>query len=241
MRRFFFDPARRRGDRVRLDAVESRHIVKVLRLSAGDPVELLDGSGAVYPATVVSTERAVELELGERLEFVEDSGTPLFLFQSILKGEKMDVVVQKSTELGVTRLQPVQTARSQGGSDDARKRERWQRIGLAACKQCLRPRLMEVAVPLAVNDFQFDLPEGTLKLFFYEEEREVGLREVAGELAAAPAVALFIGPEGGLTPAEVEAARAAGWRTVGLGWRILRAETATISTLALVQYLCGNM
>ncbi len=242
MRRFFFAPEDRRGDRVRLAADESRHLLRVLRLKIGDEVELIDGSGAVWGAVICGTGRNAELVLGERRAAPAEPGAPLSLFQALLTGEKMDLVVQKATELGAEKLVPVQTLRSQRGAAD--RHRRWQRISVGACKQSLRPRLMEIAGVCTPGDFSFGLPPACLKLLFWEEERVRGVDDVAAELVESGRtgrpVALFVGPEGGFAGEEVAAAQAAGWQTVGLGGRILRAETASMTVLAVVGYLSGH-
>lgn len=242
MRRFFFDAADRKGDRVFLSAGEARHIVKVLRLGPGAEVELLDGTGRVYPAAIVRVERGVELVLGQPLEQELEEGLDLLLVQGILKGDKMDMVVQKATELGVTRLLPVHTSRCQGRLSAAvKKQERWQRIALAACKQCMRPRTMEVCEPVALSAGLSCAGTEAVKILFWEEEKRVSLHDMEKQCASATCLALFLGPEGGITSEEVELARDLGWQPAGLGKRILRAETASLTAVALVQYLSGNM
>ncbi len=244
MRRFFFDPKSRSGDTVLLSEEESRHIVRVLRLQVGHEIELLDGQGTVYRAVIAAIDRRVAACLGAVVVADLGGGKTVRVGQGILKGEKMDTVVQKCTELGVTRLSPFQSSRCQGKADPAQNRkrhERWQRIGLASCKQCLRPQPMQLdgPVPLAEVVVEEGGPE-TLRLLFWEEEKSIRLQDLAG-LAAAPAVTLLLGPEGGFAREEVELARAHGWLTVSLGERILRAETATLTAVAIVQYLIGNL
>jgi 16S rRNA (uracil1498-N3)-methyltransferase len=244
MRRFFFDPKSRSGDTVLLSEEESRHIVRVLRLAVGSEIELLDGRGTAYRAVIAAIDRRVAARLGSVVATDLGGGRTVRVVQGILKGEKMDTIVQKCTELGVTRLSPVESSRCQGKADPAQNRkrhERWQRIGLASCKQCLRLQPMQVdgPVPLA-GAVEEEAGSEILRLLFWEEEKAVHLRDIA-ELAAAPAVTLLLGPEGGFTREEVELARAHGWRTVSLGERILRAETATLAAVAIVQHATGNL
>jgi len=245
MRRFFFNPSSRKGDIVLLSEEESRHIAKVLRLAAGDSLELLDGLGAVYHAVITATGRQVEVEIVGITRKEPAADTSLRVWQGILKGEKMDTVVQKCTELGVTGMVPFHSARCQGKLDATqalKKHARWQRVAMAACKQCLRLRAMQIDAPatyaesLGINTK--DQP--AMRLLFWEEEKKVHLHDIAG-LDSAGSLALMLGPEGGFTREEVDQARLLGWRTVGLGDRILRAETATLSAVAIVQYLTGNL
>lgn len=245
MRRFFFDPNLRNGDRVFLSEEESRHISKVLRLKAGDTIELLDGLGAVFRAIITTTGRQVEADIEEIVTRQVSVGKPIWVWQAILKGEKMDTVVQKCTELGITGMIPFQSSRCQGKFDQTqgrKKHQRWQRIGLEACKQCLRFYKIDIDAP---TTYSLSLEKKTgddsiMRLLFWEEEKTTNLRDIQ-DINQAGALALMLGPEGGFTHEEIEQARQAGWRTVSLGDRVLRAETATISAVSIVQYLAGNL
>lgn len=245
MRRFFFDPNLRNGDNVVLSEDESRHISKVLRLEPGTAIELLDGQGAIYRARIIETGRKTAACIESVVTSGEVVRLPLRVGQGILKGEKMDTVVQKCTELGVTHMTPFWSSRCQGKLNDTqktKKHERWQRIGLAACKQCFRSTLMHLDTVVTYADcISADSGgENTLRLLFWEEEHEVHLRDIP-DLDEFQSIEIILGPEGGFTPEEVVLARAEGWRTVSLGKRILRAETATLTAVSIVQYLSGNM
>lgn len=242
MRRFYFDPQSRKGDILFLPEEESRHVTKVLRLPVGREIELLDGEGTVFRAIIVAPGRRVEVRIDGVVARDEGVGKIVWVGQGILKGEKMDTVVQKCTELGVTRFSPFESSRCQGKADltQSRKRhERWQRIGLAACKQCLRPKLMQMDFPTNLADL---LREGSTaqRLLFWEEEKEIHLHDIPA-LRTAQSVALLLGPEGGFSRDEVDLARQLGWSTVSLGERILRAETATLTAVSIVQFLLGNL
>lgn len=245
MRRFFFDPSLRRGDSVFLSEEESRHITKVLRLNPGDAIELLDGLGAVCQAVITTVGRQVQADILGIVSRATDAGKSLWVWQGILKGEKMDTVVQKCTELGVTGMIPFQSSRCQGKLDPMqgrKKHERWRRIALAACKQCLRLQTIQIDAPAgyAASLTIKAADKHIMRLLFWEEEKTTHLHDI-GEISQASSLALMLGPEGGFTREEVDAARQLGWRTVGLGDRILRAETATLSAVAIVQYLAGNL
>ena len=243
MRRFYFSPEQRKGNKVRLESDESKHISKVLRLGVGADVELLDGRGNIYPAVITETKREVELELGAPKELPADNATEIILLQALLKGDKMDLVVQKVTELGASQLWPIHMSRCQGKLESFEKKaQRFEKIALAACKQCMRPRLMKIATPALFEELvAANFPENCLKLLFWEEEKECTLYDLAGRCAKVPAIALLLGPEGGISEEEVALARNHGWQSVGLGERILRAETASITTLSLIQYVAGNL
>ncbi len=245
MRRFFFDPTSRNGDRVFLSEEESRHILKVLRLKAGDVIELLDGLGSVYCAVITIVGRLVEAHIEGVVIRAEDEGTSVRVWQGILKGDKMDTVLQKCTELGVTGMIPFQSSRCQGKLDPLhakKKYERWQRIGIAACKQCLRLQSIKIDMPTSYAESLENTAADTtdLRLLFWEEEKSIHLHDIA-DIHKASSIALMLGPEGGLTREEVEQATLHGWRTVSLGGRILRAETATLTAVSIVQYLAGNL
>ncbi len=245
MRRFFFDPNLRDGDRVFLSEEESHHISKVLRLKSGDVIEILDGQGAVFRAVITSVGRQVEARIEEIISREVGIGKTVRVWQAILKGEKMDTVVQKCTELGVTSLIPYQSSRCQGKFDQVqsrKKHQRWQRIGLEACKQCRRLHRIDIEPPTSYAESLNKNSEDdtALRLLFWEEEKNTRIGDIP-DIAQAASLALMLGPEGGFTREEVELARLSGWRTVSLGDRILRAETATLSAVSIVQFLAGNL
>ena len=245
MRRFFFRPEERIGEMVVLPESESHHIRSVLRLQTGRHVELFDGCGGVHLAELVDLSGKVRARIVSSTMDRESVGTPLWVGQGLLKGKTMDTVVQKCTELGVSALLPLMTRRCQGRPDlirDGKKHERWLRIIEEACKQCGRTRPMEL---LETTDFQHIIESpGTgsagLKVLFWEEERDVHLQDLL-PFEGLDFVKILLGPEGGFTTDEVAIARDAGWRTVSLGKRILRAETATLASVAILQHLLGAM
>lgn len=245
MRRFFFDPDTKRGETVTFSKEESRHIAKVLRLAVGEKIELLDGEGTIYSAEISELGRLVAATItGVVHEETGDAGS-ISVYQAILKGEKMDTVVQKCTELGVTTMIPYNSSRCQGKLNpmaSEKKHGRWQRIGLAACKQCMRPLPMEIVEPLSFAEVieQSSQREQDVRLLFWEEEKDHHLQDLA-DLSKAHSIAVLLGPEGGLSKEEIELARKYGWVTVSLGGRILRAETATLTAVSIVQYLTGRL
>lgn len=238
MRRFLVDPRAIAGTLATLSAGEAHHIASVLRLQPGAEVELIDGQGLIYAGRLEIVDRAkVTVRLLSRQQEPEDAAPPLILLQALLKGKKMDMVVQKATELGVHTLQPLLTRYSEGRDNPARQAERWQRIMVEACKQCRRAQPMVIA-PLT-DLTVVALPEAGPRILFWEGETTETLRP---ELLAPPGpVFLLLGPEGGLHRQEAVAAREQGFRPVSLGRRILRAETATLAAVAIVLYLTGNL
>jgi len=192
-------------------------------------------------AEVIRVERTeTELALGER-RAVAGPAVALTLLCAVPRGPRMDLLVQKTSELGVARIVPVVTERSVARPDaEAGKRARWEKIAREAARQCGRADVPEVAAPTPLADALAapDLPPRRLALF--EGERARSLRAELAETAPAP-TALLVGPEGGLAPAEMAAARAAGFVPVGLGRLILRVETAAIVAVALVGDAAGAL
>lgn len=238
MRRFLVDPRTIAGSLATLSAEEAHHIVAVLRLQPGTAVELIDGQGVVYAGRLETVGKArVTVRILAREEVQENAGPRLHLLQALLKGKKMDVVVQKATELGVHTLYPLVTRYSEGRGNPERQAERWQRIMVEACKQCRRAQPMRIA-PL-IDLAGIALPESGPRILFWEGEATEALRP---EFLSRPGpVCLFLGPEGGLHQEEADEARAKGFQAVSLGRRILRAETATLAAVAIVQYLTGAL
>jgi 16S rRNA (uracil1498-N3)-methyltransferase len=245
MRRFFFDPADRKGEIVLLPPDESKHVTKVLRLGEGSEIELLDGSGVMYAGHITAIGKRVAVQL-TKTERPGENGKSLTVLQGVLKGEKMDMVVQKCTELGVENILPFHSVRCQGklnASAALKKHGRWERIALAACKQSLRVKLMSIEIPVTLDQalaLQEKTGHSSVKLLFWEEEDAVSLDAVK-EIETAESITIAIGPEGGFTQEEVDGARALGWQTVSLGKLILRAETAALTAVSLTQFLCGNL
>lgn len=245
MRRFLFNPATGDGDVVFLSEEESRHISRVLRMLPGTEVELFDGAGTVFKAVILKTGSRVTARLGQCLGKKEIQLKPVWVAQGLLKGKKMDMVVQKCTELGATRFTPFVSSRCQGKLvrvQSSRRLERWQRLTIAACKQCMRNQPMLVDETLAFADLLelYEVAPSPLRLLFWEEETVTRLDDLPS-FAQFNSICLILGPEGGLTEEEVEMAKIKGWRTVTLGERILRAETANLSAVSIVQYLAGNI
>lgn len=220
----------------------ARQARDVLRLRPGDVLTLLDGVGGVYPATVRSlSRRDVEVELSERLEGSANPTPPLTLCLGMLKAARLEVALQKGTELGVAAFQPLVTERAVTVAEElsASKRGRYERILAEALEQCGGAWLPELREPLTLTAALAAIPDGAVALIPWEEAGtrplRATLRAELAERAPVTGVWLFVGPEGGFSPAEVAEAEARGVWAVTLGRRILRAETAALvaATLAL--------
>ncbi|MBF0625761.1 MAG: 16S rRNA (uracil(1498)-N(3))-methyltransferase [Magnetococcales bacterium] len=227
---------------VTLNREEERYLLKVLRLDAGAPVVLLDGTGGEWPGEVAAVRPRVLIHLSGHRPVARESPLAITLVAGLARSAPMEWVIQKAVELGVATVVPLVTRRSVSRPDArqaANKLERWQRIAREAVEQCGRTRLPLIHPPVAWPELPPLLPGGP-RLLFWEEARENG---GLGRLPApGPTLTLLTGPEGGLDPAEVAAARdGLGFVTVGLGPRILRAETAAITVLAMAQTLWGDL
>ncbi len=228
------------GERLALAGDSYRHLIKVLRLKVGDEVLLFDGQGTQIEARLLAVgARTAELALGRRNTVGRPPRAPITLLQVVPRGERMDFIVQKTTELGVSCLVPVVSERSVV-KPPAERRRRWEKIAQEAARQCGRADVPEVAEPVhfAAAIARPGLGDAA-RFVLWEGERELSLRRAL--TGSERAFALLVGPEGGLSPDEVRAAVAYGFATAGLGPRILRVETAAIAALTLVQAAAGGL
>ncbi len=249
-RRFYAPPAAfaLKEQTVSLGADEARHARDVLRLNRGDEVYVFDGAGKEFRGAVREFSRdGAVLDVLEEVEAARpESPLDLTLAIALLKGEKFDLVVQKATELGASRIVPVATARAdvriRDGHEVKRKVARWQRIALEAAKQCGRARLMEIDEPVEFKALiDRAMHGGELRLMFAERNGK-SLAEVTRNLQSdSVKVFALIGPEGGWADDEIELAREGGWQIVRLGGRTLRAETAAIVAVTLLQHRFGDL
>ncbi|MBU0961619.1 MAG: 16S rRNA (uracil(1498)-N(3))-methyltransferase [Proteobacteria bacterium] len=243
MRRFFLSPNIEVSDEVLLSEAESHHLTKVLRLPVGMPLQLFDGKGHIYDAEIMAMGKQVRLRILSS-RYVEEDGSPLRICQGLLKGQKMEFLLQKCTELGVAEFIPFYSSRCQLKKTELRKVAekdgRWQRIIDEACKQCNRPRPMQLGTAISLEDMVSQREEARQGILFWEEEKEVSLHTVSLSADSA-GLQVVLGPEGGFSPEEAEYARKAGFQVLSLGPRILRAETATLAAVSIIQHLTGNM
>lgn len=218
---------------VRLEGAEAHHLLHVLRAKPGLAVVLFDGSGAEFDATVARTDRAaVYLHITLRREVDREPAVAVTLGVAMPKGDRQRWLVEKATELGVARLVPLITARGVAQPVGVAI-ERFRRGVIEAAKQCGRNRLMEIGEPQNWNDFVAAAPPAAIRLMAHPGGVAVGA-VLPGDGNVIENVWLAIGPEGGLTVAEVRQAMDAGWQTVDLGQRLLRTETAAIALAARV-------
>jgi 16S rRNA (uracil1498-N3)-methyltransferase len=216
------------------------HLLRVLRLRPGAALTLFDGRGGEYAARLMGAERgAARVAVGEHSSIERESPLSVTLLQGLARGERMDLIVQKATELGVRAIVPLLTERSVVRLDAAQSRKRlahWQAIAVGACEQCGRNLLPQIG-PLTEFSRVGELALAGARLLLEPH----GLQTLPGALSGHTEVAMLIGPEGGLSDAEVEAALEADFVPCRLGPRVLRAETAPLAALAALQLLAGDL
>jgi 16S rRNA (uracil1498-N3)-methyltransferase len=216
---------------------KARYLTRVLRCRAGDPVFLYDNKGNSYSSVITAvSSKEVSAELIEKIAFHTESPLRVTLLQGLLKGEKMDLIIQKATELGVKEIVPVITERSQ--VRETRKMPRWTKIAEEASRQAGRN-----SVPVIRRTTEFaelggvPLPDGII----FWEQGGAGLGDTLKMFRDRESISLFAGPEGGFSQNEIEAASEKGFVRATLGGRILRAETAAIAAVAITQFALGDM
>lgn len=239
--RFYLPVPLATGATVMLDDNAFNHAVRVLRLGPQAQLVLFDGQGQAYKATLSEVgKRTAQARLGDALPETTESPLQVTLAQGISRGEKMDYTLQKAVELGVAAIQPLFTERTGFGLSGerlARKIQHWRGIVIGACEQCGRNRLPELREPLPLGDALAQQPEAAGLKLLLDPQAGRGLR---GWPSPTAAITLLIGAEGGLSPAEVAKAQAAGFVGLRLGPRILRTETAGLAALAAIQALWGD-
>jgi 16S rRNA (uracil1498-N3)-methyltransferase len=241
--RLFVPPERAAGAAIVLAGDEHRYVCRVLRLGEGDRLTLFDGCGNECDVRLsrVGTREAHAVVEGRRARATRQRPAVTLLI-GLCKGERMDFVVQKATELGAARVIPVETVRSVPRLEAERARgrlARWGTIAREAARQCGRADALTLGEIQPFEAALAAVQDAPLKVLFWEEA-SAPLRDLAPPLPPA-AAAVAVGPEGGFTPGEVAAARAAGFAVTSLGPRILRAETAAVVALALLGYVAGDL
>jgi 16S rRNA (uracil1498-N3)-methyltransferase len=226
------------GATVELHEAAAHHATRVLRLVAGDALTLFDGTGGEYSATLVRADkRGAAVRVDGFLPIDRESPLAVTLAQGIAANDAMDYAIRKATELGATSIQPLVTARSAplpSGERGDRRLAHWRGVVIAACEQCGRNRVPDVAPPLAVTEW-LGAWAGSGIVFAPDADRSLAV------LAPPPApLALLIGPEGGFDGREMAAVRVKGFQVARLGPRVLRTETAATAGLAVLQSMWGD-
>ncbi len=228
------------GAEIALPEAAARHAVTVLRLQVGDTLHLFNGAGGEYSASLVAVnKREARVRLTEFHAAERESPLAITLVLGISAGERMDYSLQKATELGVSAIQPLATERSEvrlAGERADKRLQHWQHVVIAACEQCGRNRVPAVA-PVQKFFAYLAAVDRSKRLLMLSPDAVTPLKRAAPSTD----VVLLIGSEGGLAPAECQAAVASGFEPVSLGPRILRTETAPVAALAVLQALWGDI
>lgn len=240
LNRVFVQMALSGGTLVELPAAAAQHLAKVLRSRVGDQIVLFTGDGREFAASVESIRGArVTVAVGDARAVDRESALSVILIQCMARADRMDVIVQKATELGVSRILPVLSRRSLVRLDAdqaASKLEHWRGIAAAACEQCGRNRLPLIEAPRPLLHHLGNAAPGGVRLVL---DPEAPGREAPLEIGTS--VEIAVGPEGGFDPEEIDACRLAGFEQIALGPRVLRTETAAIAALAWLQGRYGDL
>ncbi|HMM05389.1 MAG TPA: 16S rRNA (uracil(1498)-N(3))-methyltransferase [Clostridiales bacterium] len=244
MQTFFIDKEAVKGEALFLTGETAHHITAVLRIQIGETLRFSDGESFYYRGTVAEiTKKAVKVTVTEVVPIDDEPQTAVILIQCLPRGEKMEQILQKTTELGVKGIIPVESEHSQVRLKEKKKEKqrRWQKIAAAAAEQCGRGIIPQVESACSLREAVAALPDGTALIFCYEKEENSSIRQTLMALKGKrQSVALIIGPEGGFSEAEASLLRAENAHSVSLGKRILRTETAGPAVLAVLMYEFGE-
>jgi 16S rRNA (uracil1498-N3)-methyltransferase len=240
MRRFYAQPNRFDGQTVKLAVEETRHLRDVLRMKPGENAQIFDGDGREFLAEVESiAKRETLLKIIEEIDPpAPESNLDLTLAACVYKNDKFDLVIQKAVELGVARMTPMISFRSEANLQATLKRtERWRKIALEATKQCERAKVMVIDEPLPFEAVVAGMSANSGMLLMFSEKDGKSLPQKA----EADKITALVGPKGGWQDSEIELAENRGFLQVKLGQRIMRAETAAITFAALLQHRFGDL
>ncbi len=218
---------------------DAAHITRVLRMRVGERVQACDENAVEYDTVISSLGAEVVLDVISEKKSENEPPYKAIVYQALVKGDRFDTVIQKSTELGVSVIIPVITSRCTvklAESDFAKKTERWQRIAYEAAKQCGRGTVPEVKRPVRFNDAVKTASDADIPLFCYEADGTRPIPEILAEKSTPATVSVFIGPEGGFSEEEAAFASETGLAMTGLGKRILRTETAAPFVLSCLSF-----
>lgn len=237
--RVYIDALLNTQDTITIHGEDAWHMAGVLRLNIGDKIALCDGAEHECEADIIQiSKNQVILRPGTIQNTQTEPSIPVTLYQSLPKADKMELIIQKCVELGITNIVPVHTSRSIPIKPDSGKIDRWQKIVKEAARQCGRGIIPVVAMPIELKNMT---QKHDLLLIAYEEENEQSLSAVIKSNSNAKDIGIFIGPEGGISPEEVNALQSYGGICVSLGKRILRTETAGLAMLSAIMYAYGEM
>lgn len=245
MHKFFVQKQNFVNNTAIIEGDDVKHIYKVLRLEPGEKVSINDLEGKEYLGRIEEVNKnKVIVSLLEELPVNNESPVNVYLYQGLPKSSKMDLIVQKATELGVKEITPIITERVVVKSElgEFKKVDRWNRIALEACKQCKRTLIPRINTPIEFEELISNLEAVDLVIVPYENETGFGIKNLIADIKKeVKNIAIIIGPEGGFEEEEIERFKALGAYIVTLGPRILRTETAGFVCASLLLYELGDM
>ncbi len=245
MHKFFTPQSLFQGEYAYIEGDDVKHIYKVLRLQEGNEVIINNQLGEEFLGSIQEINKLrVTVNIKEKLEINNESNINIYLYQSLPKAGKMDIIVQKATELGVKEIIPVITSRVDVIlKGEFKKLDRLQRIALEACKQSKRTIIPQIDEPINFKDMLKDIADIDLIVVPYENAENYGIRSLVRntDTTKVTDIALIIGPEGGFDVEEIEALKDINAHIITLGPRILRTETAGFTAAALLQYELGDL
>lgn len=235
----FLPPEELTSKEITIRGEQARHL-SVLRIKPGELIKIFDGLGHRYVAKVIKPSRKEVLaEIIKEEVYSAESPLSIILAQGIPKSDKMDFIIQKTTELGVKTISPIITERSE--VRETAKLERWRKIAISASQQSGREKIPEIEEPVTFEDFLKKNVYYHLGIIFSEEEKNQNLKKALKGFEGSTTITLLIGPEGGFSPAELTLAIERGFIPASLGPRILRTETAAITAISIIQYELGDL
>lgn len=246
MHKFFVPRENIFGEEAVIKGDDVKHIYKVLRLEEGEKIHINNCEGEEYLGKIASIDKQeVKIKLLEALDVNNESRIQIYLYQGLPKSSKMDLIVQKSTELGVMEITPIITERVVVKNElgEFKKVDRWKRIALEACKQCKRTLIPKINTPIEFQELLDTLKQMDLIVIPYENEKGFGIRNMIKNIEKnnIKKVAIVIGPEGGYEEEEIEKFKEIGAHIVTLGPRILRTESAGFVCVSLLMYELGDL
>ena len=238
--RIFTDQPLVSGATIDLEESAARHLGSALRMQAGQALTLFNGQGGEYSASISEIgKKAARILVGEHQANERESPLNITLAIGLSRGDRFDFIVQKATELGVSRIVPLLTERTEvklKGERRDKKVAHWQQIAISACEQCQRNRIPEINEPQPLAQWQGNSGDGPRLVLHHRSDIKL-----ADMPAPDAAVTLLIGPEGGLSEAEIDAAISSGFQPLTLGPRVMRTETAPLAALAILQARWGDL
>lgn len=246
MRRFFVEKIIPGTEILSITGKEARHIVNVLRMKKGETLILMDGKGQLFESKIEALHyKEVKVKINKRISPLPLSPIEISLAQALIKSYPMDYLIQKVTELGISSIHPFYSERAVikvKPEHLKNKIDHWTGIIKSACKQCGRANLPVLNPPLKFKELIKNVQnKKILKILLWEDEDRADLKKLLRSLRPLPHILAIVGPEGGFTPNEINLARESNFQIISLGNRVLRAETAAVSLISIIQYEWGDL